>query len=134
MERNNNRLECEMQDALKAILIRYQGVDSLVDRMLEKHNKGESISAEMGMLDAAKKEIVVVETTTKAYRDRYREENQLASEAVRKLTTDSADLLAATIKKIQVLEKHTRESQQKLLPQLGASARASQMQNAYRPG
>lgn len=132
MDRNTNQLECEMQDALNAIFLRYQAVDTLVNRMLEKQNQSESISSEMGMLEAAKKEIVVVETTTQAFRDRYRQENQHASEAVRKLTTDSAELLTKTIEKIQVLEKHTREAQQKLLPELGVSARASQMQNAYR--
>ncbi len=134
MNRNNNQLECEMQDALNAILVRYRSIDTLVDRMLEKNDKGESIAAEMRMLEDAKKEIMVVETTTKSFRDRYRANNQQASEAVRKLSADSSELLLKTIEKVQTLEDRTRQAQQKLLPGLGVSARVSQMQNAYRSG
>lgn len=132
MNRNDNQLESEVQDALNAMLVCYQSADVLVDRMLKRYDQGESITSEMKLLEDAKKEIVFVESTTKSILDRYRAENQRSSEVVKKLRTDASDVLRKTIDNIHILENRTREAQQKLLPGLGATARANQMKNAYR--
>lgn len=131
MNRNDNQLESEVQDALNAMLVCYQSADVLVDRMLKRYDQGESITSEMKLLEDAKKEIVFVESTTKSILDRYRAENRRSSEVVKKLRTDASDVLRKTIDNIHILENRTREAQQKLLPGLGATARANQMKNAY---
>ena len=129
---NQDKLENEVQSALVAIFERYEKIAVLVNAMLKKQDNNEDISSEMKQLEAARRDVESVESTTKDAKERYRAANQTASPAVKKLTQDSAALLTDTIAKIQILENNTRAAQQKLLPQIGESVRASQMQQAYK--
>ena len=131
MTTNQNKLETEVQSGLVELLGLYQGIAHLVDGMLKKQGSNEDISSEMQQLETARREVELVESKTKEAKERYRSASRTASPTIKKLIADSAKLLVDTVAKIEILENNTKAAQQKLLPQIGESVRANQMQRAY---
>ncbi len=131
MDDNKDNLEREVFAALEAIHEQYLKIDQLVNVMLEKQSLSQPITEEIRLLETAKNEIAAIELATSEVKTSYRQINVHGSPAVKTLSAESTQLLRGTIKKIEALENATKDSQQKLLPQIGKNVRASQMQKAY---
>jgi hypothetical protein len=131
MTNNQSELESQVICSLEQMLTRYSQLDQLTQKMLAKHQQGQAIETEIEEMNQQRSELMLLEQESVLINDAYRNSREHASEAVKKLTEQTAVLIAGVIEAIAQLETAARQSYERLTPQINQNVKGNQMKQAY---
>jgi RNA processing factor Prp31 len=124
-------LESQVISNLEIMLARYQTIDELADRMLAKQEKGQAIQTDLQTLQLERESLITFEQQARPTTEAYRNTRSEASDSVKKLTAQTANLVQGLMVKIAKLEESARESYKRLFPEINQNLRSHQMKQAY---
>jgi len=131
IETEHQQLESQVVGTLKDMLARYQRIDLLAEEMLQKQGQGKPINDELDVLQHQREELIGIENNSRPAKEAYRESHSTASQPVKQLTEQTTALIQKLVIKIAKLEDSTRESYQRLIPEIDKNLRGTQMKQAY---
>ncbi len=128
---SNSELEKRVLLSLQEMAKQYKALNTLADDMLAKQARQQSIADDMKGLKESRQKLEYLETQSRPDQQAYRSSGKHASSQVKQVSGDTAASIQALIVKIAELEKNTRESYDRLVPEVNQVVRGHQMQRAY---
>ena len=99
--------------------------------MLQKQGQGKPINDELYVLQQQREQLIEIENNSRPVKEAYRGSRTTASQPVKQLTEQTTAVIQKLVTKIAKLEDSTRESYQRLIPEIDKNLRGTQMKQAY---